>query len=167
LILFSKVVEEMFSELFSAAKAHPKPAAKKKTAKKKPAAAAPKKKKAGPEPHSVDQECAPFDHIEEASPEPAKVATLEYDILQEEDYNEWDVEEDEFQLSDDDESNYEVSSVSRNGDEDDLEDEAPYGSIQSSPGLFMQGLKSMSSVKVEKKRPAGIAVSFDDDSWIE
>lgn len=153
----------MFSELFSAAKSHPTPA---KSAKKKKAPAPKKKKKTGPEPHPADQECAPFDHIEEASPEPAKVATLEYDLLQEEDYNEWDADDD-FQLSDD-ESNYEVSSVSRNGDDDDiLDDEVPYGSIQSSPGLFMQGLKSTSSVKVEKKRPAGIAVSFDDDSWIE
>lgn len=160
----------MFSELFNTAKSHPTPP--KKTAKKKASApkkksTTPKKKKTGPEPHSADQECAPFDHVEEASPEPAKVATLEYDVLQEEDCEDWDVD-DEFQLSDD-ESNYEVSSMSRDdGEEDDiLDDEVPYGSIQSSPGLFMQGLKSTSSVKVEKKRPSGIAVSFDDDSWIE
>jgi hypothetical protein len=152
----------MFSELFAA---KPAPPEKAKATKKKPAPPKKKKPKAGPEPQKADQECAPFEHVEEASPEPAKVATLEYDLLQEEDYNEWDAD-DEFQLSDD-ESNYEVSSMSRNGDDDDiLEDDVPYGSIQSSPGLFMQGLKS-TSVQVEKKRPAGIAVSFDDDSWIE
>ncbi len=145
----------MFSELFNA-----QPLVKpSKTKKPKKTAAPPKKKKVkGPEPQDAGQECAPFDHVEETSPEPADIDTLDYDVLQEED------DFGDFQRSDDEESNYEVSSISRN-DEDDLLDDLPYGSIQSSPGLFMNEFKS--SVKVEKKRPPGIALSFDDDSWID
>lgn len=130
---------------------HPKPVKVKK----------PKKKKKGPEPRKADQECAPFEHVQEASPEPADVAdTLEYDLLQEDEFDEWDAET---TMDSDGESNYEVSSVSRHDDDD--HPDTLFGSVQSSPG-FMSGLKS-SSVTVEKKRPPGIAVSFDDDSWIE
>jgi len=130
---------------------HPKPAKVKK----------PKKKKKGPEPRKAEQECAPFEHVQEASPEPADVAdTLEYDLLQEDEFDEWDAES---TMDSDGESNYEVSSISRHDDDD--HPDTLFGSVQSSPG-FMSGLKP-SSVTVEKKRPPGIAVSFDDDSWIE
>lgn len=117
------------------------------------------KKKKGPEPQKAEQECAPYEHIQEASPEPADVIdTLEYDLLQEDEFDEWDAES---IVDSDVESNYDVSSMSRH---DDDQPETLFGSVQSSPG-FMSGLKS--SVTVEKKRPPGITVSFDDDSWIE
>jgi hypothetical protein len=154
----------MFCQLFGvedkkpppkAPPAKPKPPPKKS---KKKAVAAPPPSLPDPKPQNAEQECAPFEHVEEASPEPADVATLEYDVLQEEEFEkEWD---EDFEHSDV-ESNYEVSSISRHDDDEDQADDL-YGSIQSSPGVFMK-----SSIKVEKKRPPGIAVTFDDDSWIE
>ena len=43
-----------------------------------------------------------------------------------------------------------------------VEDFEIAGSIASSPGFFERR-----EPKLEKKRPPGIAVTFDDDSWIE
>jgi hypothetical protein len=107
---------------------------------------------------SDEQIGAPFKHVRERSPEPAEVATqLEYEDLAPES-DDWmleDLDPPAEELTDDDEElNYEATSMT-----DELEHVC--GSVGSSPGFFERRV-----VSIDKKRPPGIAVTFDDDSWI-
>jgi hypothetical protein len=119
---------------------------------------APKKKGPLPKATTEQQECAPFDHIEEASPEPAEILTLQYEDI-DVDEDAW-LEEEHGLEESDTESNYEATSMT----EEDLHP-ALSCSVDSSPGFLLE--RPARTVKVDKKRPPGIAVTFDDDAWIE
>lgn len=139
----------MFSELFNP------PVAKPPKAPKKPSKPKAKAKK-DPAPSTAQQPSAPFEHVVETSPEAAEVEMLEYEDIEEE----WDVHEEDSDAGS--EVNYDATSIDP-ADADDV----LCGSIGSSPGFMTAGVAGLRSVKVEKKRPPGIAVSFDDDSWIQ
>lgn len=114
----------------------------------------PKKKKKDPEPQVIEGG-APFEHIKEESPDPCEMDTLMYEELEdslEQHDDDWEsVQEEETSL------NYDATSITE-------DDENMSCSVDSSPGMFFE--RRMKSVLVEKKRPPGIAVTFDDDSWI-
>ena len=143
----------MFCQLFGGdpqSNAKPPKDKKKQKTSTKPKA---KPKKKEPEPKAVEQECAPFDHVEEESPEPMHIETLDYEDIEEAiQDDEW--EEEEEVLSDDQSENYEATSMS---DENEIS-----CSVDSSPGFLFE----RRTVTVEKKRKPGIPVFFDDESWI-
>jgi hypothetical protein len=152
----------MFCELFGVQPAD-QPAkvskcAKPKAAKPKVAKVAKPRASKSVKPMAVDQLGAPFEHVREASPEPADVTQLEYDHLEpdlEPPVNdEWMDEELSEEYMTDEELNYEATSMTEECDH-------VCGSIGSSPGFFER-----KTVKVGKQRPPGIAVTFEDDSWI-
>jgi hypothetical protein len=140
----------MFSDLFVAPKqtsCKPKQVKKlKKTNPKTPIA-----------PSAAEQtaEFGPFEHVVEESPEAAVVENaLDYediDILDEE----W---PDDCCSEVGSEINYEATSVDMSVDETEC-----VGSMTSSPGFIFK----RKSVEVEKARPSGISLTFDDDSWID
>jgi hypothetical protein len=103
-----------------------------------------------PQPSHAEQHGAPFKHVEHPSPEPA-----EYDGIHGDDWS--DVDDDDAGFSSSEEIDaYEGGTTSVAADDFELT-----GSIGSSPGFFERSVQ-----KLEKKRPPGIAVTFDDDSWI-
>lgn len=104
-----------------------------------------------PEPSTAVQACAPFEHVEEASPEVLFQTTLDYDMLD----DEWNGDEKSDSASDAG-STYDISSMSH-------EDE---GSMQSSPRACSLELESVLKQRV-RHHPPGIPVWFDDDSWID
>ncbi len=136
----------MFSELF-------KPVAATQSKNNK------KRKPAAVKPASAKQHAsAPFKATKEKSPEPAQADMLDHEDIAgpvedvwDDDYSEECKESDASDVED-----YEVTSMT-------MSDEPLCSSIDSSPGMFFER-----HVKVEsKKRPPGIAVFFDDDSWID
>lgn len=163
----------MFTQLFTGSAAPgPEPTAKAKPkakAKAKPKAKGKAKAKpAGPVPVEVERTHAsgPFTATREPTPEPAPAQTLEYDDVSNDedppaDDAEWTVSE-SGSVDSGDEEGYEVSSMAMSDD--------VCGSLGSnpSPKFGLAGLGSSEGTRmVEKKRPPGIAVTFDDDSWIE
>lgn len=149
----------MFSDLFK----NPEKKAKKTAAVTKPKKPKnpkkPKKEKdTVPVPSAAQQttDYAPFDHVVEESPEATQAETLEYDIIEDELGSAWDEEECMEDSDAGSEINYEATSIAD-------ETEQLCGSITSSPGFMYEHR----SVKVEKKRPPGISITFDDDSWID
>lgn len=153
----------MFCELFGVPQLPVAKAEPGKHSQAKPPKAKPAKKKAPKKPKTIvpmvmDQLGAPFEHTIEDSPEPADIDQLEYESLELPTNDEW--MEEEIQLpeeltDDEDNDNYEATSMTEDCDE-------VCGSIGStSPGFFEKKI-----VKIEKLRPPGIAVTFDDDSWI-
>lgn len=184
----------MFCELFGVdtaqSKAPAKPAKAKAPAKAKPAKAkAPAEAKAktakskkAPKPASVTQIASgPFEATREKSPEPAPQrsgAALDYDDFAgpladpladsladpladplEDGWSEGEAHEDEDPGDSDAEiENYDATSMTMSED--------LCGSVESSPG-FLNDFSDRVTRIVEKKRPPGIAVTFDDDSWID
>lgn len=139
----------MFSDLFCTPSKPNKPKVVKKPKKTKTIA-----------PSAAEQtaEFGPFEHVIEESPEATLVEnTLEYEDIDEE----W---EDETGACSDagSEINYEATSVDMSVD--DPEDFV--GSMSDSPGFFKIKRKN-GMVEVEKARPPGISLTFDDDSWID
>jgi len=130
--------------------------------KKKASSAGTKKKKAQqPKPAAAEQKrtAAPFKSVREKSPEPAAVPdVLEYDTIVTE-VDDW-AEDEECRESEagSGDDNYDVTSMTMS----EPEPEGTFGSVDSSPGVFFER-----RVKDPKKRPAGIALAFDDDSWIQ
>ena len=175
----------MFSQLFSGGSAPELPtnpkkpkttakAAKPKAPPKAKASPKPKKprKPKGPVPNEVERTHAsgPFLATREATPEPAPTkTTLEYDNVSNDedappppsDDADWTVSEGGSVNSDDE--GYDASSMAMS------EDSHMCGSLGSNASpSFLAGLGSSEGVRaIEKKRPPGIAVTFDDDSWIE
>jgi len=144
----------MFCELFN----HP-PAvtvAAEETRQKKPK----KKREQHPKPATVEQiSSGPFTLKREKSPEPAPIPALDYEYLEEED--DWVQEEHEDfeeECHESDAETYDCTSMTMSE-----EDPGIYGSVESSPGMYF----GHRNVVVEKKRPPGIALCFDDDSWID
>lgn len=107
------------------------------------------KTKRNPKPRTLRQSGAPFDHVEEPSPEPAEDPNeFDFDVLHEEDW--------EDDKEDDDRSeNYEATSMT------DDDDHNVTGSLSS-----LDFFPDTRSVVVEARTPPGIKVSFDDESWI-
>ena len=122
-----------------------------------------KKKAQQPKPAAAEQKrtAAPFKSVREKSPEPAEVPdVLEYDTIVAE-VDDW-AEDEECRESEarSEDDNYDVTSMTMS--EPEPEPEGTFGSVDSSPGVFFER-----RVKDPKKRPAGIALAFDDDSWIQ
>jgi hypothetical protein len=140
----------MFSDLFVAPKKTPaKPAKPTKSVKK------PKAKAVVPSAAEQTADFGPFEHVVEESPEATLVEnTLEYEDI--------DIDEEWADDAGSDagsEINYEATSVDMS-----VEDTDEFvGSMTSSPGFFTQ----KTSVEVEKARPPGVSLTFDDDSWID
>jgi hypothetical protein len=174
---------KMFSQLFSGGSApevptKPKPAkaAKPKAPPKAKASPKPKKprKPKGPVPNEVERTHAsgPFSETRDATPEPAPTkTTLEYDDVSNDgdapppplDETDWTVSESGSVNSDDDEG-YDASSMAMSEESHMC---GSLGSNAASPS-FLAGLGSSEGVRaIEKKRPPGISVTFDDDSWID
>lgn len=153
----------MFCQLFGVdAQPHvAKPKHAKTQAKKAPKVTQRKTKKPNPKPKSQEPEPqviengAPYEHVKEDSPDPCEMDTLMYEELEQADQHDDDWES---EVKDDESLNYDATSIS--------EKEDSFGcSVESSPGMFFE--RKLRSVIIEKKRPPGIAVTFDDDSWID
>jgi hypothetical protein len=146
----------MFCALFDVKPAAPVPApvpVKKKALKPKK----PKQPKAAAAEQTRD--VAPFESVREKSPEPAPVEALDYEIVGA--LEEFDdiPEADEYEGDASDiEENYDATSMSLSDHEE------PCGSLDSSPGIFFA--RRVKEPKDPKHRPPGIALTFDDDSWI-
>jgi hypothetical protein len=140
----------MFADLFVPPTANKKtpPTSKPKPVKK------PKKKTIIPSAAEQTADFGPFEHVVEGSPEATLVENaLEYediDVIIDEEWPEECCSEAGSEI------NYEATSVDMSVDECDV------GSMTSSPGFFKR-----KSVDVEKARPPGISLTFDDDSWID
>jgi hypothetical protein len=149
----------MLSQLFGGDLPPPKPHPKKKST-----TAARKKKEPKAAVIEHQQPSAPFKHTREKSPEPAPVDTLDHNDIED---TTWSVpleDDDEFaecRESDVEEDNYDATSMTMSPEPE--AGSPPYGSVESSPGFFLE----RRSRDVSKKRPPGIALSFDDDSWID
>lgn len=144
-------VSEMFCELFGVSSAGTTTSKKTKS----------KSKHVGtPQPSRSDQQGAPFvvDEVDESlEPEPTDLAPqLEYQYIRDE-WSDADADADDF--SGDEIENYDGCTTSIT-DETSRRDMI-IGSIESSPGFFERREPK------EKNRPLGIAVTFDDDSWID
>lgn len=138
----------MFAELF----AKPDKETANTPKNQKPKAKAVKPAKSGPKPRRASgQPAAPFEYDSDPSPEPAEADTLEYDWLEEEEHAATS------DISEDDEPNYDATSLT--------DDEFQCGSIDSSP-TFLHDVNKR-TIKIERHRPPGIAVTFDDESWID
>lgn len=123
----------------------------------------------GPKPKAVTQAGAPFERVREPSPEPAEVFEgLDYDVIEQQAaadvYD--DCWEDEGKDHDDDDD------AASGGSPEEFEETSPcisdVGSVcSSSPGGHMVLLLDVhGATKKTKNDPPGIALSFDDDSWI-
>ena len=166
--LFSGVAPEPKGKAKAKAKANPPaktPASPKPKPKPKPK---PRKKPTGPVPVEIERTHAsgPFTATREPTPEPAPAKTLEYDDVSNDDDPppddaEWTVSE-SGSVNSDGEEGYDVSSMAMSDD--------VCGSLGSnpSPKFGLAGLGSSEGTRaIEKKRPPGIMVTFDDDSWID
>ena len=149
----------MFCALFDVKPAAPVPVPVPVPAKKK--ALKPKKpKQQHPKAAAAEQTraVAPFESVRETSPEPAPVEALEYDEIALEEFDDI-PEADEYEEDASDiEENYDATSMSLSDHEE------PCGSLASSPGIFFA--RRVKEPKDPKHRPPGIALTFDDDSWI-